>query len=44
MKNLSKNELQALIIYTKLGSREDLGRPTISPVENKKNMMKKFNN
>lgn len=42
MKNLSEDSLQALIIYTKLGSREDLGRPTISPVENKKNMMKKF--
>ncbi len=44
MKNLTEDSLQALIIYTKLGSREDLGRPTISPVENKKNMMKKFNN
>lgn len=34
--------LSALIIYTKCGSREDLGRPTISPVENKKSMMKEF--
>lgn len=41
MKNL-KNELQALVIYTKLGSRDNLGRPTVSPVDNKKVMMKKF--
>ena len=42
MNNLSNNTLQALVIYTKLGSRENLGRPTISPIENKKNMMKKL--
>ncbi len=35
-------KLQALVIYTKLGSRDDLGRPTISPVQNKKAMMDKF--
>ena len=42
MKNLSENTLQCLVIYTKLGARENLGRPTITPVENKKNIMKKF--
>ncbi len=44
MKQLEDKELQALIIYTKLGSREDLGRPTVSPVDNKKAMMEKFKN
>ncbi len=43
MKNLKYDKLQALVVYTKLGSREDLGRPTISPVDNKKSMMKKLN-
>ena len=42
MNNLTEGSLQALVIYTKLGARENLGRPTISPKENKKNMMKKF--
>lgn len=42
MKKLNDNELQALVIYTKLGSRDNLGRPTISPVNNKKAMMEKF--
>ncbi|MBR6690028.1 MAG: phosphonopyruvate decarboxylase [Bacilli bacterium] len=42
MNNLKENELQALVIYTKLGSRDDLGRPTVSPINNKKAMMKKF--
>lgn len=42
MENLKNNDLQALIIYTKLGSRENLGRPTVSPVNNKKAMMSKF--
>ena len=32
----------AIIIYTKPGSRDDLGRPTISPVENKTAFMKKI--
>ncbi len=44
MEKMQNKKLQALIIYTKLGSREDLGRPTISPVDNKKNMMKNFQN
>lgn len=42
MDKLSKESLSALIINTHQGSRENLGRPTISPQENKKNMMKKF--
>ena len=40
MSNLKEEKLQALVIYTKLGARENLGRPTISPKENKKEMMK----
>ncbi|MDD6395982.1 MAG: phosphonopyruvate decarboxylase [Firmicutes bacterium] len=39
---LANENLSALIINTHQGSRENLGRPTISPQENKKNMMKKF--
>ena len=39
MKTLGKC---ALILYTKQGSRDDLGRPTISPVDNKANFMKQF--
>ncbi len=39
---LKKGELQALIIYTKLGSRKDLGRPTISPIQNKQALMQKM--
>lgn len=42
MDKLSKESLSALIINTHQGSRENLGRPTISPQENKENMMKKF--
>ncbi len=42
MKRLRKELLSALIIYTKQGSREDLGRPTITPVENKGNLMRKL--
>ncbi len=42
MSSLKNKELQALVIYTKLGAREDLGRPTVSPVDNKKAMMKKL--
>lgn len=42
MKQLANVKLGALIIHTHQGSREDLGRPTVSPKENKENMMKKF--
>lgn len=42
-KHLTDNEdLSALIIYTKQGSRENLGRPTISTNENKVSFMKKM--
>lgn len=34
--------LSALIIYVNQGSRDDLGRPTIPPEQNKKDMMAKF--
>lgn len=41
MANLQDVEFPALIeIKTKVGSRDDLGRPTISPVDNKKDFMK----
>lgn len=35
-------ELSSLIIYTKQGSRKDLGRPTVSTAENKLLFMKKI--
>ena len=41
--SLSKMKgMDALIIYTKQGSRDDLGRPTKTPIENKKSLMKKI--
>lgn len=39
MKNYS---MSALIVYTKQGSRKDLGRPTTTPIENKEALMKKL--
>ncbi len=42
MKHLKSSLLEALIIYTKQGSREDLGRPTTTPIENKEALMKKI--
>lgn len=42
MRALAGEKLAALIINTRQGSRADLGRPTISPKENKENMMKKL--
>lgn len=42
MSKMKGQKLAALVIYTKVGSREDLGRPTISPLENKKKMMDEF--
>lgn len=42
MKELASVKLGALVIRTHQGSRENLGRPTVSPVDNKKAMMKKF--
>lgn len=42
MQQLADVRLGALILYTHQGSREDLGRPTVSPIDNKKAMMEKF--
>ena len=42
MQQMKKIGKCALILYTKQGSRDDLGRPTISPVDNKANFMKQF--
>ena len=42
IKNLKEKGLNALIIYTKQGSRPDLGRPTTIPKENKKVIMEKI--
>ncbi len=39
---MKENSMEALIIYTKQGSRKDLGRPTTTPIENKKALMKKI--
>ena len=33
---------RALIINTRAGSRDDLGRPTVTPIENKRAMMERF--
>lgn len=42
IKKLKSNTMEALIIYTKQGAREDLGRPTTTPIENKEALMKKL--
>lgn len=39
---MKENSMEALIIYTKQGSRKDLGRPTTTPIENKQALMKKI--
>lgn len=39
-----KSSHSAMIVYVNQGSRDDLGRPTISPEQNKQNMMKEFSN
>ena len=39
---MKNNSMEALVIYTKQGSREDLGRPTTTPVENKVALMEKI--
>lgn len=40
LKNLNESSSPALIeVLTKVGSRDDLGRPTIKPVDNKKDFM-----
>ncbi len=42
MKVLKDEEGVALVLHTKQGSRDDLGRPTTTPVENKVALMKKL--
>lgn len=42
MDDLARNKKTALVVTTHQGSRSDLGRPTISPVENKQAMMRAF--
>ena len=42
MSELKLKKADAMIIKTRQGSREDLGRPTKSPIENKNEMMKKL--
>ena len=42
LSHLKNEKLAALIIYTKQGSRDDLGRPTISTIDNKISFMKKM--
>lgn len=40
--SLKQGKRQALIIRTHQGSRDDLGRPTVSPKENRRAMMNEF--
>ena len=42
VQNMKKDGKCALILYTKQGSREDLGRPTTTPIQNKESYMKQF--
>ncbi len=42
IESLKNNGPGALIVYVNQGSRDDLGRPTVSPEQNKKDMMKLF--
>ena len=42
IKLLNEGGKGALVIYVNQGSRDDLGRPTVSPEANKINMMKEF--
>lgn len=42
MKILREKEGCALILHTRQGSRDDLGRPTTTPVQNKEALMKKL--
>jgi phosphonopyruvate decarboxylase len=41
--HLKEEALAALVIFTKQGSRDDLGRPTTPAIENKRAFMEKFN-
>lgn len=42
MKELAAREKAALVITTCQGSRSDLGRPTITPLQQKRDMMERF--
>ena len=42
IQKMKKNGKCALILYTKQGSRDNLGRPTTTPIENKESYMKQF--
>lgn len=42
IKQMKKSGKCALILYTKQGSRDDLGRPTTTPIQNKESYMKQF--
>ena len=42
MKALSSGEAHAMVLRTHQGSRADLGRPTVSPVDNKRDMMRRI--
>ena len=44
MEPLKKHKKSALVIYTKQGSRKNLGRPTLSPLENKTALMENLKN
>ena len=42
IRQMKKDGKCALILYTKQGSRDDLGRPTTTPIQNKESYMKQF--
>ena len=42
IERLRKESKVAMVLHTKQGSREDLGRPTTTPQENKEALMKKL--
>lgn len=42
VEKMKKDGKSALILYTKQGSRDDLGRPTTTPIQNKNSYMEQF--
>jgi phosphonopyruvate decarboxylase len=42
MRALSSGRAVAMVLHTRQGSRDDLGRPTISPADNKGAMMRRI--
>ena len=44
MELLKNQKKSALVIFTKQGSRKNLGRPTLSPLENKNALMENLKN